>query len=101
MKMKFQSAKGKRIKSYGYYGWSAVSEDGDPYWLVHFTNRNNHSNHWASYQDVPKGYDRLSSMKDAHSLKTALRQIRKSNLPSGAIIKLSHRYIGHDVTIVK
>ena len=99
MSVHFTKPKGRRILSFGYFGWEP-KELG--WWLSSKDNKWYYSS-YGNYIDCPESAKGkyFSSSSYAKSFKAARRKIRKSNLPKGMQIRISSRYCGHDVFMTK
>ena len=99
MSVHFTKPKGRRILSFGYFGWEP-KELG--WWLSSKDNKWYYSS-YGNYIDCPESAkgDCFSSIAHAKSFKAARRHIRKSNLPKGMCIRIVSMYHGHDVFMTK
>lgn len=95
--MKFQKEKGHRIKKYGFFGISAISNNGDCYWYCDETGK------WLTTSELDKAVDvkLASDYLGCKSLKAAMRKIKKANVPKGTKFVLQSRFIGYDIEIIK
>lgn len=95
--MKFQKGKGHRIKKYGFFGISAISDDECCYWYCDETRK------WLTTSELEKATDIkfASDYLDCKSLKAAVRKIKKSNVPKGTRFTLESRFVGYDIEIIK
>lgn len=96
MRVIYQRSKGSRIKNSRFFGLDAESQDGYPYWYCEDTKE------WYLHKNRPKNYSRLTtSYTGVNSLKSAIRHVKNSNVPKGTKFRLSSKFIGFDIYIIK
>lgn len=100
MKIKYQAPKGNRIKKQ-FIGLELDNET-DEGWLNWLDWRYYpESNEWRKDSDFKPHETYASSSCPCHSLKAAIRLIKKWNFPKGTVFRLCSIWVGHDVYITK
>lgn len=94
MKIKFQAPKGQRFKKQ-FFCIELDPETIDWYNYAYFPE----SKEWREMGDYKDGEIHSSSSCRCHSLKSAIRLIKKWNFPKGTTFRLCSIWVGHDVYI--
>ena len=94
MKIKFQAPKGQRFKKQ----FMCIEPDGDDWLLYRYYPE---SKEWRKGVCFKKGETYASSSCTCHSLKSAIRLIKKWDFPKGTMFRLCSLWVGKDVYITK
>lgn len=94
--IKYNKKRGFRIKNYGFL-WIELEPDHIFDYEYYFS-----LNNWFNSND-PKVNSTMSfsTGEDCHSLKAAIRKVKKANVKKGTKFILVSRYIGYNIEITK
>lgn len=94
--MKFQASKGNRVKSYSFWFLEPMGED------LYKLRYNSTKQQWEYNSHLNFSQDEICSGISCHSLKAALRHIKKHDeIPKGIKFRLVSVFVGVDIILTK
>lgn len=96
MKIQYQAPKGRRIKKQ-FIDVELDPDSDERFDYMYFRE----SREWRKWGDYKAGETSSSSSCPCHSLKAAIRLIKKWDFPKGTTFRLCSIWMGHDIYITK